>query len=83
MAENCWLVPSGMLTVAGLTAIESRAGGPTLRVAVPVIVPEVAMIVALPCPMDEASPALFMVATAAEDELQLTDDVRFCVLLLL
>jgi hypothetical protein len=72
-----------MLAVAGLTAIESRAGGPTPSAAVPVIVPDVAVIVALPCPTDAARPALLMLATAADDELQLTEDVRFCVLLLL
>jgi hypothetical protein len=72
-----------MLAVAGVTAIESSAGAPTVNAAEPLMAPEVAVMVALPCATDEASPALLMVATDVADELQVTDEVRFCVLLLL
>jgi hypothetical protein len=69
-----------MLAVAGVTAIETNAGGPTVSAAEPLMVPEVAVIVVLPCARDKANPALPMLATVAEDEVQVTDDVRFCVL---
>jgi hypothetical protein len=39
--------------------------------------------VALPCPTDEARPLLLTVATEVEDELQVTEEVRVCLLLLL
>ena len=76
-------MPRAMLAVAGVTAIDTSAGGPTLSVAVPLIAPEVAAIVLLPCATDRASPALLMVATEVDDELQVAEEVRVCVLLLL
>lgn len=69
-----------MLAVAGVTAIDTSAGAPTVNTAVPLIVPDVAVIVVLPWARDEASPALLMLATAVEDELQVTDEVRVCLL---
>jgi hypothetical protein len=71
-----------MLAAAGASAIETKAGGPTLNAAVPVIAPEAAVMVVLPCATDEANPALLMPATAVEDELQVAKEVKFCVLLL-
>ena len=69
-----------MLAVAGLTAIDTRAGGPTVSETDPLIDPEVAAIVVLPCARDDASPALLMLATAVDDELQVADEVRVCLL---
>jgi hypothetical protein len=80
VAANCWVVPRVMLAAAGVTAIDTKAGGPTVNAAEPLIVPEVAVIVALPCATDKARPALLTVATVVEDELQVTDEVRLCVL---
>jgi hypothetical protein len=42
--------------------------------------PEVAVMVAVPTPVPVANPLLAMVATVAEDELQVTELVRVCVL---
>lgn len=72
-----------MLAVAGVTAIDTSAGAPTIRVAVPLIVPEVTVSVVLPCATDEASPALLMLATEVDEELHVADEVRLCVELLL
>jgi hypothetical protein len=47
------------------------------------MVPEVAVIVALPCATDVADPVLLTVATAVDDEFQVADEVRVCVDLLL
>jgi hypothetical protein len=69
-----------MLAVAGVTAIDASAGAPTVNTAVPLIVPDVAVMVLLPCARDKPSPALLMLATAVEDELQVTDEVRVCLL---
>ena len=65
-----------MVAVAGVTAIDTRAGGPTVSVAEPLIVPDVAVTVALPCARDEARPALLMLATVVDDELQVAEVVR-------
>ncbi len=66
--------------MAGVTAIETRAAGATVRVVEPLTEPDVAVIVVLPCATLVASPELLMVATAAVDELHVTVFVRFCVL---
>jgi hypothetical protein len=49
-------------------------------VAVAVNEPEFAVIVALPTPTPVAKPPAVIVATAVEDELQLTVPVKFCLL---
>jgi hypothetical protein len=83
VAVNCCVVSSGMLAVGGPTAMETRTGAVTVKLDDPEIAPDVAVIVVPPCATDEANPALLMLATLAADELQVTDDVRFCVLPLL
>jgi hypothetical protein len=50
--------------------MEERVAEFTVRVVLPEIVPEVAVIVALPAAMAVAWPLLLMVATDAFDELQ-------------
>ena len=66
---------------AGVTAIETNTGAVTVRVVEPLIDPDVAEIVVVPVPAAVASPALEIVATAVLVELQVTELVRFCVLL--
>jgi hypothetical protein len=66
--------------LAGVTAIESRVGWPTVSVAEAVREPEVAVMVALPIPAPAASPPLVTVAISVEDELQFAVLVRSCVL---
>ena len=79
MAVNCWFVPKAIDGLAGVTTIETRAALVTVRVVDPLIVPEVAAIVVVPVPVPVASPALEIVATAGEEELQVTVPVMFCV----
>lgn len=64
--------------MAGVTAIDTSTGCPTLSVANPLIEPDVAMMVALPTPAPVAKPLVAMLATVVGDELQLTVLLRFC-----
>src|SRR5215472_10967313 len=67
---------------AGVTAIETNTGAVTVRFVEPLMEPDVAEIVVLPVATPVASPAsLPIIATAIFDELQVTELVRFCVLL--
>ena len=77
---KAWLVPSANEGLAGVTASEMRVGCPTESVAEAVIVPDAAVMVAEPIPVPEATPVLRMLATVGEEEVQITELVRFCVL---
>ena len=83
VAVNCCSVPGAIDGFAGVTAIDTRTAGVTVSVVEPLIpVPgSVAVIVVAPVEVLEASPslppALLMVATAGEDEVQVTVVVRF------
>jgi hypothetical protein len=70
-----------MLEFAGVTAIDTSAGGLTVRVVEPEMPPDAAVIIAEPTDADEACPsepvALLMAATDTFDELHVTDVVRF------
>ena len=61
---------------AGVTAIDTSVAFVTVRLAVPVMVPEVAVIVTVPAATPVASPwveaPLLIVALVASDELQVT-----------
>ena len=62
--------------------IETNAGAVTVRFVEPLMAPDAAEIVVLPVSTPVASPAsLPIIATAIFDELQVTELVRFCVLL--
>jgi hypothetical protein len=69
--------------VPGVTAIEVNTAEVTVNVAEPLTVPEVAVMVALPCATLVASPPLPTVATEGFEEIQLALEVRFCVVPLL
>jgi len=81
VAVNCWLAPLAIFGFAGVTEIEMRVVGLIVREAVPRMLPEAAMIVAVPASTDVASPcepaALLIVATPVLEELQVTELVRF------
>jgi hypothetical protein len=64
----------------GLTAIDTRTGAVTPKLADPLIDPEVAVIVVLPGVTLVAYPAAPIVATAETDDAQLADCVKSCVL---
>jgi hypothetical protein len=67
----------------GVTEIEVNTAAVTVNVAEPLIVPEVAVMVALPCATLVASPPLLTVATDAFEEIQVALEVTFCVVPLL
>jgi len=73
-----------MNALAGVMAMETKDGPVTLIVLLADMELEVAEMLAVPCPALVASPllptALLMIATVAEDELQVTTVVRSCVL---
>ena len=71
-AANCLVFPAGMLGLAGVTAIEERVAAVTVRVVLPEILPEVAVMVEVPAARAVAKPLLLTVATEVLDELQVT-----------
>jgi hypothetical protein len=66
---------------AGVTAIETSTGAVTVRLVEPLIEPDTAEIVVLPVATPVASPAVVIVAVVVLVELQVTELVRFWVLL--
>jgi hypothetical protein len=80
VALSCFVVPKAKEGFEGVIAIESNTGGTTLRLAEAVIEPEAAVMVALPVVAVVASPLLLTPATLGDEELQLMELVRFCVL---
>ena len=72
-----------MVGVEGVIAMDTKAAGVTLRVPVPDIEPEAAVIAAVPVPVDVASPsvagAMLMVATVPADEVHCTELVSIWV----
>ena len=75
MAANCFVVPLAMLGFVGVTAIDTSVAGVTVRVVDPDMLPDVAVIVDVPAAAEVASPELFIVATSAFDECQVTNVV--------
>lgn len=84
MAVNCAVVPSGMLGIAGVTVMETKAAGVTVKAVDPLTVPAVAVMIVWPratlaaCPIFGA--VALMVATPATDELHTTEVVTSRVL---
>ncbi len=62
----------------GATAIDTRVGAVTLRVAEPLTAPTVAVTVVEPVPTEVARPVETMVATAVFVEAQTAEAVRSC-----
>jgi hypothetical protein len=71
-AANCLVLPAGTLGLAGVTDTEDRVAGVTVRFVFPEILPEVAVMVAVPAATAVARPLLFTVATDVLDDLQVT-----------
>ena len=78
MAVNCWVAPCVTDGFAGVTLIETKAAGVTVSVVLLDRLPETALIVVEPAPTGVAKPAALIVATVAAEEVQVTDEVRFC-----
>ena len=67
----------------GVTEIEVNTAAVTVNAAEPLIDPDLAVMVALPCARLVASPLLFTVAMDVADEVQVAVVVRLCVVPLL
>ena len=80
VAVNCCVVPSGMVGIAGVTAIETKIAGVTVSVLEPLIAPEVAAMLVLPTATLVASPCALTLAMVESAVLQVTAFVRFRVL---
>jgi hypothetical protein len=65
---------------AGVTDMDTSVAGVTVRVVLPLMLPEPAWIVVEPVPTEVANPAVLMVATVVAEELQVAVLVRFWVL---
>jgi hypothetical protein len=72
VAVNRWGTPAGMLGLGGVTARDNRVAEFTVRVVLPEILPEVAVMVVVPIETAMAWPLLSIVATDVSDELQVT-----------
>ena len=67
-----------------MTAIDFKVGAVTVKAVDPLIVPEVAVMVAAPCVKVVANPVvLFTVTTEVFEEVQVAVLVKFCVVPLL
>ena len=75
-AVNCWVNPTWILGLTGATNTEDRVADVTVRLVLREIVPEVAVMVAIPGAMAVAKPLLSTVATDVLDELQVTRPFR-------
>ena len=76
VAVSCGVNPTLTVGLAGVTVMEERiAAAATVRVAFPEIVPEVAVMVAVPAAMAIARPLLSTTATNGFAELQVTSVV--------
>jgi len=80
VAVNCAVVPSGIVGMAGVTAMETRTAGVMVRVIEPAIEPERAVTALLPTATLVAMPSLLTVATVESVVVQVTAEVRSSVL---
>ena len=83
VAVNCCVRPLAMDGAAGVTAIETSVALVTVSDAVPLMEPDVAVMVEVPAATAVARPPEAMVAAAVLDELHVTVLVMSCVRLLL
>jgi hypothetical protein len=77
VAVNCCVSPAGTDAVVGVTDIDVSTAAVTVRVAELLILPDVAVIVAVPVATAVAKPALVTVATELAEELHVAVFVRF------
>ena len=85
VAVNICVAPFAIEGLPGVTAIDTNVAAVTVSVVDPDILPDNAWIVVAPVVTEVASPfepaALLTVAMLADDELQVTDAVKFCFVL--
>lgn len=77
VAVNCSVYPAATEAVVGLTEIEVNTAAVTVSAAEPLIVPEVAVMVAVPCATLVDKPPLLTVATEIADEVHAAVLVKF------
>jgi len=70
------VVPLAIVGFAGVTAIDTRVAGPTVRVVLPVTPLTVALIWEVPWAAPLARPPAVMVATAVLEDAQVAEAVR-------
>jgi len=75
VALNCCVRPAAIEGFPGATAIATSAGGPTETLVEPVMLPETALIFALPCVRALAMPEVLIDTVAGWVEFQDTDAV--------
>lgn len=80
VAVNCCVPLGATVIVAGVTVIDTSGAGFTVNTVLPVMVPEVEVMVVVPAVTPVASPVVLTVATAGLLETQLAVDVRTLVL---
>ena len=77
---NCCVWPLAIEAAVGATAIDCSVAAVTVSTAVFEVTPlSEAVMLLVPVPTPEARPEALIVATLAVPEVQLTDEVRFCV----
>ena len=82
MAVNAKVCPAATVPALGLTVIEVRTAGVTVSDAVPVMAPDVAvMVTGPPAATPVAKPALVIEAVPVAEDVHVTLPVMFCVLL--
>ena len=79
VAVYCTLVAIFTVWLAGVTVIDTRAAGPTVKVVLPVTPAELALIWEVPCAAPVARPPEVIVAILVLDDVQVTELVRFWV----
>jgi hypothetical protein len=79
VAVKCCVLPIAIDGFAGVTARDTNVAAVTVRGVLPLIDPEVAVIVVLPCATLVAKSVALIIATFVADELHVTLAVRFCV----
>lgn len=86
VAMNCFVIPSAMLGFVGVIAMDTRVALVTLNSVAPETLPNVAVIVLLPAATAVAVPrkpkVLLTIATPELEELQVTEEVISCIVLL-
>jgi hypothetical protein len=79
VAVNCCVAPLAIDGFAGVTAIDCNVAAVTVSKVEPLIDDDVAVMVEVPTPAPVARPIVLIVAVAVVPEVQVTVDVKFCV----
>jgi hypothetical protein len=80
VATKACVSPEAMEAVVGVTSIDFRFANVMETVVAPLIVPEVAVMLAVPAEMPETKPVLLTVAEVVSEDAQVTELVRVFVL---